>query len=196
MKKAILAGFMAATLAGCASMADSFDKMSGVGQVTQSVDSFDNSRIIKMEPSFLFEGAGNMMDAGVKLGAYWTSRQPDEVALMLSYASSTSSSAVYVNFSGMDVNIDGEVTSFKAEGLTSHDNDGYNSASRTIYTESRNYVPVPRSYIQKMMAAKACKLKIYTSDGYVNADFTVLRSSGGQGAAKHHLSAFLQALPN
>lgn len=184
-----------ALLSGCASMADSADKISGTGQITESVDSFDNSRRLSMGPGFLFENADETMPSGIKLGAEWSDKNPEAVALVLSYPSSTSGNAVYVNFSGMDINIDGAITSLTTDGRTHHSDSGYNTVSRSIYTSSENHMTVPRALVQKMLAARSCKLKIHTSDGYVNADFTIARSTAGQAAAKPYLEQFMARLP-
>lgn len=184
-----------ALMSGCASMADSADKISGTGQITESVDSFDNSRHLAMGPGFLFEDPSETMPSGVKLGAEWTDKNPNSVALVLSYPSSTSGGAVYVNFSGMDININGEIIKLTTDGRTHHSDSGYNTISRSIYTSSENYLSVPRELIEQMLSAKSCKLKIYTNDGYVNADFTILRSTAGQAAVKPYLEQFMARLP-
>lgn len=193
MKNLGLLALLCALVSGCAGMADSMTQLAGIGVVEEEKSTFDGATIVKMSPAFLYrEGSGLGDGVNTKLGARWTSKAPDHVALILSYGSSVSSGgATYVNFSGMDVNIDGAISEYKTGGLTSHDSSGYNPVSRTIYTESQNTVVIPLSTLQKMMTAKDVRLRIHTSRGYEDAQFSIERSSGGQSTAIFHLREFM-----
>ncbi|NOU50154.1 hypothetical protein HG263_06315 [Pseudoalteromonas sp. JBTF-M23] len=169
-------------LNGCAAVADSMSKMAGIGVVTEEVSTFDNATIVNMSPAFLHaEGSwGN----NIKLGARWSSKSPDYAALVLSYSSDVSSSrSAYLNLSGLDINIDGKITSYKTGRLTNHEGSDYNNVTRTIYTKSENAVVVPYSILEQMVEAKDCRLRIHTSKGYEDAQFSIERIPGGQGTA-------------
>lgn len=190
MKKTIICAAIMA-LGGCASMADSFDKMSGVGAIKTEVSTFDGATITEMTPAFLFENSSTMSALATKIGARWNSKRPGEIDLVLEYSGQMS----YLNFAGVDINIDGEISKHTTGGMTAHTDSGYNSASRTIYTESRNSVSVPRELVDRMVSAADCRLRIYTSDGYEDAIFSLDRSGGGQSAARVHMKKFLETIP-
>jgi hypothetical protein len=118
---------------------------------------------------------------------------PEHVALVLSYSSNTSGSgAAYVGLSGIDINIDGDIKSFSSGKPTNLDSSGYNSVSRTIYTESKNAVVIPYSILERMVAAKYCRLRIHTSKGYEDARFSIERIPGGQGTAILSIRDFIE----
>ncbi|WP_440053278.1 hypothetical protein ACSLBF_10025 [Pseudoalteromonas sp. T1lg65] len=182
LRKPIITIVSVLLLNGCAAVADSMSKMAGIGVVTEEVSTFDNAKIVNMSPAFLYaEGSwGN----NVKLGARWSSKSPDYVALVLSYSSDVSSSrSSYLNLSGLDINIDGKISSYKTGRLTNHEGGDYNNVTRTIYTKSENAVVVPYSILEQMMQAKDCRLRIHTSKGYEDAQFSIERIPGGQGTA-------------
>src|SRR5688572_30821810 len=81
--RARLASLLASMLvSGCADVADSMSQMSGIGVVEEERSTFDNANIVRMSPAFLYrEGAGIMSGVNTKLGAQWSSKQPDQVAL-------------------------------------------------------------------------------------------------------------------
>ena len=113
------------------------------------------------------------------------------MALILSYGGSTSGGPGYVNFAGLDINIDGAISEHKTTGLTTHDNSGYTTVSRTIYTESSNAVVIPLATLQKMMDAKDVRLRVNTSRGSEEAQFSIERTAGGQSTAIMHLREFM-----
>ncbi len=127
-----LVGLLAFTIAGCASMADVGSKFAGIGTISKEQSTFDNATIITMSPALLY-AEGEWLGVPVRLGARWSSNSPSHVSLIMSYSSNTygSSSGLYTNFSGMDLNIDGKISSYKSSGLTKHSDSGYNSVSRT-----------------------------------------------------------------
>lgn len=184
MRKMLLMCLLALVLTGCAGMADVSSKIGGIGTISEEKSTFDNATIVSMSPAFLY-AEGEWLGLPVKLGARWSSNSRGYVALIMSYSSNTygSSSNIYTNFSGLDVNIDGKITSYKTSGSTMHSDSGYNTVSRTIYTESKNSVIVPLTVLKAMLAAKDCRLRINTGDGYVDAQFSIERIPGGQGTA-------------
>ena len=184
MKNIALVWMLALTITGCASMADVTSKIAGVGVISEEKSTFDNATIVSMSPAWLY-AEGEWLGVPVKLGARWSSNSPDYVALIMSYSSNTygSSSSLYTNFSGIDLNIDGKITSYKATGLTNHSNSGYNTVSKTIYTDSKSSVVIPLKVLKEMLVAKDTRLRINTGDGYVDAQFSIERIPGGQGAA-------------
>lgn len=178
-------------LSGCAGMADATSKIAGLGVVTQEKSTFDGATIVEVSPNWLYDPEGSWGNS-VKLGARWSSNAPEFAALVLSYSSNISgSSAAYVGLSGIDINIDGDIKSFSSGKPTNLDSSGYNSVSRTIYTESKNTVVIPYSILERMMAAKDCRLRIHTSKGYEDARFSIERIPGGQGTAILSIREFI-----
>jgi hypothetical protein len=181
-----------AALSGCAGMADATSKMAGLGIVTQEKSTFDGATIVEVSPNWLYDPNGSLGNS-VKLGARWSSNAPEYVALVLSYSSNTSGyGAAYIGLSGIDINIDGDIKSFSSNKPTNLDSSGYNSVSRTIYTESKNTVVIPYSTLERMVAAKDCRLRIHTSKGYEDARFSIERIPGGQGTAILSIREFME----
>ena len=187
-----LAGiYVVSLLQGCASMADSMSQFAGLGVISQEKSTFDGATIISMSPTFLYSGQG-MSASNVKLGARWNSKVPDQVALIPSYSSSVArGGSAYVNISGMEVNIDGEIKSFRTAGLTQHESSSYNPVSRDVYTKSEGTVVVPWDVLQKMMAATDCRIRIHTGSDYEDSIFSVERIPGGQSTVKFSLKEFI-----
>lgn len=178
-------------LSGCAGMADATSKIAGLGVVKQEKSTFDGATIVEVSPNWLYDPEASRGNS-VKLGARWSSNAPEFTALVLSYSSNTSgSSATYIGLSGIDINIDGDIKLFSSGKPTDLDSSGYNSVSRTIYTESKNTVVIPYSILERMMAAKDCRLRIHTSKGYEDARFSIERIPGGQGTAILSIREFI-----
>ncbi|ODT97286.1 MAG: hypothetical protein ABS82_01145 [Rhodanobacter sp. SCN 67-45] len=170
---------LAVAMAGCAAM----DKMAGMGVVTQSTSTFDNATIIEASPNSLY-APGNALGTPLQMGARWSSAAPDSVAIVLAYNANVSGSApAYLGLSAIEINIDGTVSSYSAGQQTDMNSSGYNTVSHTIYTSSRNAIVVPYSVLQRMVAAKDCRLRIHTSSGYQDIDFSAEHIPGGKATA-------------
>lgn len=169
-------------VSGCASMADGMSKAAGLGVVKQETSTFDNATIITASPTFLY--AKGSWGNSVKLGARWSSTTPESIALILAYDSSTSGYGnAYIGLTGIDINVDGDISSHAAAGSTDLDSSGYNTVSKTIYTSSKNAVVIPYALLERMVAAKDTRIRIHTSKGYEDAQFSLERIPGGQGTA-------------
>lgn len=191
MKYSVTALIICVALNGCAEMADSASRMANIGVVEQEKSTFDGATIVKMSPAVLYR-EGAMMGVPFKLGARWNSKAPEQVALILSYSSDVSAgSSSYVGFSGLSVNIDGKISSYRVNAPTSLDSSGYNTVSRTIYTESAYVVVMPLVELKRMLAARDCRLRIETNKGYQDAQFSIERIPGGQATAIIPLREFL-----
>ena len=131
------------------------DKIAGMGVVSQHQSTFDHATVIEVSPNSLYD-PGSAWGTHLQLGARWTSAAPDLVALTLEYNSSaTSANPAYLGFSGVDISIDGQVSSFPTGQPTDLSSGAYNQVSRTIYTASRNDVVIPYSLLRKMVAARS-----------------------------------------
>ncbi|WP_134082400.1 hypothetical protein [Thiohalophilus thiocyanatoxydans] len=173
-------------------MADATSKMAGLGVVKQEKSTFDDATIVEVSPNWLYDPDSSWGNS-VKLGARWSSNAPEHVALVLSHSSNTSGSgAAYVGLSGVEINIDGDIKSFSSGKPTNLDSSGYNSVSRTIYTESKNTVVIPYSLLERMVDSKDCRIRIHTSKGYEDARFTIERIPGGQGTAILSIREFIE----
>jgi hypothetical protein len=176
---ALVAAF---SISGCASMVDGMSKASGLGVVTQETSTFDNTTTISSSPTWMY--AKGSWGNSVKLGARWSSASPESVVLILAYDSNTSSHGdAYIGLTGIDINVDGDISSHSASASTDLDSSGYNTVSKTIYTSSRNVVVIPYSLLERMVAAQDCRIRIHTSKGYEDAQFSLERIPGGQSTA-------------
>jgi hypothetical protein len=179
----------AALLAGCAGMADSMSKVAGLGVVKQETSTFDNATLVSVTPQFL-NNKGTMGN-DFKLGARWTSATPSQVGLILSYSSDVKSGQSYASLTGLDVNLDGEISTFKAGPSTNLSSSSYNTVSKTIYTSSENVVVIPYATLERMVSAKDCRLRIHSRDGYEDSLFSVERIPCGQGTAILSIQEFM-----
>lgn len=182
MKK-ILACLALFSLVGCTEFADTASKWVGMGVVKEEKNLFDGATVIEVTPTFLFTSPDKFAANEIRLGARWISSSPESIGLVFSYESSTMNIGrpAYVGVMGADLNIDGKISSFKATQQTSTNNSGYNSSTRSINTESRNTVTIPYSTFLKMIESKQVLIRVYTSKGFEDSDFTIERSAGGQG---------------
>ena len=190
IKNILIGTVIALGMTVCTSMADTMSKAAGLGVVSQEKSTFDNATIISVSPTFLYtKGSwGN----SIKLGARWSSKSPEYVALILAYDSSiTSSSTAYLSLTGIDINIDGEISSHSTGSPTNLDSSGYNSVSKNIYTSSQNTVVIPYTLLERMVSAKDCRLRIQTGKGYEDSEFSIERIPGGQGTAILSIKEFM-----
>lgn len=178
-------------MGGCASFADSMTALSGVGKVTKEHSEFDGATVVRMTPAFLYGGDKSIMGLTTKLGAFWSSNNPEYVSILLENNSQTGYGQAYVGFNGLDVNIGGEKLYFDADGPTKLSNSGYNTVSQTIYTKSHNTVVMKLETLKRMVEAEDCRIRINTSDGFETAHFHEERIPGGQSTAKLHYKEFL-----
>lgn len=100
---------------------------------------------------------------------------------------------LYVNISRIDLNIDGEKSSYITKIGTKMNNSGLVGvgASTTIYTNSENIVAIPAAVFARMIEAKDCRIRIETSNGLVDATFSIERSDSAQAAALYFMRPFL-----
>ncbi len=92
---------------------------------------------------------------------------------------------------GIDINIDGKISSYKAQQLTNLSNSGYNTVSKTIYTSSKNTVVIPYEVLEKMVSAKNCRLRIHTTEGNQDIDFSAASIPGGKATAIVSIKEFM-----
>jgi hypothetical protein len=130
------------------------------------------------------------------LGALWSSNTPDSVKLVLSYSSDVSSGATYLGFAGISINIDGKISSYSTGKSTTLGSSSYNTVSKTIYTQSENSVVIPYSVLQSMVSAKSCKLRIKTTSGYDDIDFSTSHILGGKATAITTIRSFMIKVDN
>lgn len=190
--KSLLVACLCLLTAGCASMADSMSGLSGLGQVTQHKSSFDGSITVDMSPAWLYDETRSIFDpVPFKLGAQWQNTDPDSVLLVIAFDSSTGANRLYTNFQGVDINIDGQITTHKVIGSTQHERSNYNTVSQSIYTSSSNAVAIPLERLEKMVAAKDTRIRIRSTSGEASAQFSTERIPGGQATAIIPMRTFL-----
>lgn len=177
-------------LTGCATMTDAMSAAAGMGVVSEHHATFDNATEVSVSAMPLW--AKGSWGNAVRLGAHWSSASPDYVALDMSYqANANYGSAMYTRLSGMDINVDGEITKWQTGAPTKLSSSDYNTVSRTIYTASSNSVVIPYSLLKRMVAAKDCRLRFHTGDGYEDAQFNIERIPGGQATAILSIRKFM-----
>ncbi len=111
---------------------------------------------------------------------------------MLYYNSNVfNGSSVSLGYRATDINIDGMITSYKAQQLTNLSNSGYNTVSKTIYTSSKNTVVIPYEVLEKMVSAKNCRLRIHTTEGNQDIDFSAASIPGGKATAIVSIKEFM-----
>lgn len=179
-----------ASLNGCAAMTDTMSAAAGMGVVNEHHSTFDNATEITVSPMPLW--AKGSWGNAVQLGARWSSVAPDYVALEMSYSSNArTGSNMFTSLSGMDINVDGEVTHWQPGTPTHLSNGGYNNVANTVFTASKNSVVIPYALLQRMVSAKDCRLRIHTGEGYEDAQFNIERIPGGQGTAILSIRKFM-----
>ena len=174
-------------ISGCTAM----DKLAGLGVVTQHTSTFDNATVVEVSPNSLYD-PGSSWGTPLQLGARWSNAAPNSVALILAYNSNVSGGApAYLGLTGLDINIDGAISSYSAGQSTDLSSSAYNTVSHTIYTSSKNAVVIPYSVLQRMVAAKACRLRLHTSKGYQDVDFSAEHIPGGKATAIISIKEFM-----
>lgn len=180
----------AAILSGCATMTDAMSTASGMGVVSETHDTFNNGTNVSVSPMPLW--AKGSWGNRVQLGALWMNSNPDLVALQMSYRSNINAGGdTYIDLTGMDINVDGEVTHWQAGAPTSLDSSSYNTISHTIYTSSSNVVVIPYALLQRMVTAKDCRLRIHMGGSFEDAQFNIERIPGGQATALLSIRKFM-----
>lgn len=183
--------FLLAIGSGCTSVADLSTGLAGLGAITEDISTFDNKRTIDVSPNWLYDPSGGWGNS-VKLGARWSEKYPDTIALTMSYTNSiVSASEAYLLINGVDIAVNGESFSFSTDSPTDHDSSGYNTVSKDIYTESRNMVLIPITLFETMLSASDTRLRVFTSEGYEDSVLTIERMPGGGATAINSLRKFL-----
>ena len=175
--------------ASCTNFTDSASALAGMGNVREEKSTFDDSEVVSVSPAPLYK-KGSLLGVPFMVGGIWKSNNPNSVGLVLSYSSSTASSNLYTSFSSLDINIGGKFYSYSKSGQTSLNSGGYNSISKQIYTESTDVVIIPMSVFQQMLSGNDVRVRLNSSDGPAEANFSEERIPGGQATAKFYLKKF------
>ncbi|MGT1483500.1 hypothetical protein ACVPR2_23425, partial [Salmonella enterica subsp. enterica serovar Enteritidis] len=127
-----------------------------------------------------------------QLGPIWSSAQQDQGGLILTNnAKRSNDSAAYLDFVVIDINGHAIISSYKAQQLTNLSNSGYNTVSKTIYTSSKNTVVIPYEVLEKMVSAKNCRLRIHTTEGNQDIDFSAASIPGVKATAIVSIKEFM-----
>lgn len=158
--------FCVLSLSGCVS---TLDNMAGLGQITESNDTFNNSRVVEVSPTWL-SGETDRDFASSKMGARWNSARPDSLQLIFKFDGSLRDSTTYLTYTDLIVKIDGETRSFRFS-TTNHNSTDYNEVSRDIYTESTARVTVPMSFAKAMLEADDVRMRLEYYSTYEDVVF-------------------------
>lgn len=182
-------------LTSCATMSDTADQLSGLGKIEDRVSEFDGARTISSQPTHLQPLSGSMTGPYYRLGASWTSKAPETIALVFMHSSSIGSGNAYTNFKRVDINAGGQVTSFEMATATALDNSSYNSVSKTIYTQSTAFAVLPLDYARGVFSNPDCKMRIVSSDAAFDADCAADRTTAGQATGALRVREVLGKIP-
>lgn len=184
--------FFTLLLASCASINDVSSYYSSMGVIKEEKNLFDGSKVIELTPSWLFNPLANTAGK-VKLGGFWTDRSPNEIGLVMVYDSSTMfGQTLYLGMTGMDINIEGKVYKFQVGASTAFDSSVQNTA---VYAQSKNIVTIPYELLKKMLISSKTLIRIYTSKGFEDSDFSIeYFPDGKQGTAILSFREFFKKL--
>lgn len=160
-------------MTGCTAL----DQLSGRGVVTQHTSDFDNATIIEASPNNISDTDGMWTDS-TALGASWSSAAPNNVTLTMALTGS-GSTVPFTGILAFFVNVDGKVQQYSAGQPLGTTPDA--SGPHRLYAS--NEIVIPYSVLQQMVAASDCRIRIQTSGGYRNFDFTRDHMAGGKPAA-------------
>jgi hypothetical protein len=168
---------VALAMSGCTTL----DQLTGRGVVTQSTSGFDNATVIEATPNALANVDGTWTEP-LELGARWSSAAPDSVALVVGWAPGTAGTLVFSDTRAFFINIDGKISRYSAGQPTSRaGSEGGPASSDRLY--GINEVVIPYSVLEQMTAAKDCRIRVQTSNGFLDFDFTRAYASGGKPTA-------------
>lgn len=188
MRLAALAA-VALALSGCTAM----DAMSGLGVLTQQVNTYDGGQTIHVSGQSLY-APGDSLGSPFRMGATWLSIHPDLVSIDLSYhANADIGSNMYATIDGFDVRIDGLESSWQANG-TQYNSTPYNTISHTVYTSSATSIVVPLNMLRAMVDAQDCRMRIHSSLGPDDVLFSRATIPGGKATAITSIRKLLAAV--
>ena len=128
-KVPLFAGFLLSLiLASCSGFHDVMSEASGLGVVSGNRSTFDGSESVTMSPAPLYgqDFGGNALF----LGAAWNAKDSDQVGILLEHQGNTSYGSTYLGIRGLDINIDGKVSSYSVGGGTDFNSGSYNTVSQ------------------------------------------------------------------
>ena len=168
---------VAFALSGCTTL----DHLTGHGVVTQRTSGFDNATLVEASPNALANVDGTWTEP-LELGARWSSATPDSVALVMGWDPGITGTSVFSDTRAFFINIDGRVSQYSAGQPGSPSAAGGSAAgSNRLY--GINEIVIPYTVLEQMTAARDCRIRIQTSNGYRDFDFTRQHASGGKPTA-------------
>lgn len=175
MIKKVFTVLLLVVLFGCGS---TIDRMAGFGVISQEIEQFDNERVVRLSKSRTYSGDGWNQPI-TWLGAVWRSNNPDYVSLKLVALS-------YINFDAITVNIDGNKRRFEVPGQTIFNTGDSQDKSVAL-------LPMPISYLKKMIDNDTTTIRVHTLSGYDDIIFNK-EKGGGAEYARVRLKEFLAAI--
>jgi hypothetical protein len=168
---------VALAMSGCTTL----DHLTGRGVVTERTSGFDNATLIEASPNALANVDGTWTEP-LELGARWSSATPDSVALVVGWAPGSAGTLVFPDTRAFFINIDGRISQYSAGQPASHAGSGAGApGADRLY--GINEVVIPYSVLKQMVAARSCRIRVQTSSGFKDFDFTRAHASGGKPTA-------------
>lgn len=155
------------------------NQLAGIGQLTESKSSFDNATVITLTPAWLYNQDQQRLNS-ITLGAEWNSKVPNHVILILE-------SQGIVGLTEISVNIDGTIIKIDANRSTDFDI----RTRKGVPSKSSNRIAVKSELVEQMMAAKDCRIRINTTQGYEDSHFHILHGNTSD-TAKVEFAKFLE----
>lgn len=176
-RKRLFVVALAVAMSGCTTL----DQLTGRGVVTERTSGFDNATLIEATPNALANVDGTWTEP-LELGARWSSATPDSIALVMGWAPGTAGTLVFSDTRAFFLNIDGKISQYSAGQPASRSAPGGGAAGADrLY--GINEVVIPYSVLEQMAAAKDCRIRVQTSNGFVDFDFTRAHALGGKPTA-------------
>jgi hypothetical protein len=176
-RKHLLMIAVALAMSGCTTL----DHLTGRGVVTERTSGFDNATLIEASPNALANVDGTWTEP-LELGARWSSATPDSVALVVGWAPGSAGTLVFPDTRAFFINIDGRISQYSAGQPASQAGSGAGApGADRLY--GINEVVIPYSVLKQMVAARSCRIRVQTSSGFKDFDFTRAHASGGKPTA-------------
>jgi len=177
-------------LVGCTTaQIEAMDNAAGMGTLTSERDAFDGAQRIRLSPANVAKppgGSGLAWTAGFTVGAQWRENDPEVISLILQIEDDIE------GIRGVGVNVRGGITNYETIGLTDIDT---NSDKKWVGPVSTAYASIPIDKFIHMINSENVMLRLYTLNGYVDAEFSKLQGRGGALTARHYLqNSFLPEL--
>jgi len=143
----------------------------GLGVVSTETVGFDGSTRISVTPAWVAPVDLSQV-CTFYLGASWQSTQPEHVSLEYKYLSGGDYCMYYTGFRSVGISVNGEIQTWSL-GDTLFTREVVGTVESVDVAASRQVHTIPLAYLRDMLTADSCFIRLFTSEGYIDMDFTV-----------------------